>query len=151
LDKGANRHRLTFMPIADGSARAAIKAGFLYWFLVFAAGFALGTLRVLVLMPAFGEVPATLLELPLMLLASWLACDFVLRMIRLGHDRHPRLIMGAVAFALLMLAEALLSNLIFGRSLAGHITLYREPIKALGLMAQILFGLMPLVRHHQKS
>ncbi len=52
----------------------AVLAGVLYFGLVFALGFILGTLRVLVLEPRLGSTGAVLLELPVMLAASWLLC-----------------------------------------------------------------------------
>ena len=46
---------------------------------VFAAGFLLGTLRVLWLVPRFGPTAAVALELPLILAVSWIACRHVAR------------------------------------------------------------------------
>ena len=56
---------------------AAVRAGIAYFAAAFAAGFALGTVRVLLVEPVFGELPAILAETPLMLavsfvLARWL-------------------------------------------------------------------------------
>lgn len=48
-------------------------AGLAYWAVVFALGFVLGTIRVTWVIPAVGLMPATLLELPIILGASWLA------------------------------------------------------------------------------
>ena len=126
----------------------AVAAGGRYFLAVFAIGFALGTLRVLFVAPRLGESTAVLLELPLMLAAAWLVCGHLLR-------RRPlpclgeRALMGATAFALLMLAEAALSLLLFDRSLAEHLALYAETPQLLGLAGQVLFGLFPLVRGHR--
>lgn len=122
----------------------AITAGARYFLAVFAIGFALGTLRTLFLVPRFGETTAVLLELPVMLTAAWLVCGYLLRRRALGPGE--RAIMGGVAFALLMLAEATLSLLLFHRSLAGHLALYAETPHLLGLAGQLLFGLFPLLR-----
>ena len=51
---------------------AALKAGVTYFALVYAIGFLLGTVRVLLLMPLVGETAAVLLEAPLMLAVSWI-------------------------------------------------------------------------------
>lgn len=59
--------------------------------------------------------------------------------------------MGGLAFALLLLAELLVGALLLGRTPAEHFALYAEASHALGLVAQLGFGLMPLVqlRHGQ--
>ena len=112
-----------------------IRAGAAYFGLVFAAGFILGTLRVLVVLPLTGELAAVLMELPVMLGLSWLAAGWVLA--RMPLWRGGRAAMGAWAFALLMLAEAALSVLVFGRSLAEHAALWVGAPGALGLAGQI--------------
>lgn len=56
----------------------AFKAGCAYFALVFAAGFVLGTIRVLVLMQRMGERTAVALELQLILSLSWLASRMII-------------------------------------------------------------------------
>jgi hypothetical protein len=126
--------------------RAALIAGVLYFLSVFALGAALGTLRVLLAVPLLGELVATLAELPMMLAASWAICGWLVRRWRVTPRRPERLTMGAAAFALLMAAEAILSVGLFGRSLGLHLARYGELGPALGLAAQVAFGLFPLVR-----
>ena len=53
--------------------------------------------------------------------------------------------MGAVAFALLMLAEVLLSALLFKRSLNELAQGLLTPQGMLGFAGQVLFALIPLV------
>ena len=91
---------------------------------VFAAGFVLGVLRTLVLVPLWGELAAVLVELPLILTIAWLVCTRILRRWPLLPPSAVR--MGAIAFLLLMLAEAALSTLLAGRSLAEHLALYSQ-------------------------
>ncbi|HET6468556.1 MAG TPA: hypothetical protein VFG43_09290 [Geminicoccaceae bacterium] len=126
--------------------RAALQAGAAYFAVVFAAGFALGTLRVLVLVPRLGEA-AVLLELPVMLALSWLACGRLLRRFAVPGGLRPRLLMAGTAFALLMAAELGLSALAFGRSVAQHVALWGTWPGALGLAAQLAFASFPLVRN----
>jgi ABC-type polysaccharide/polyol phosphate export permease len=57
--------------------------------------------------------------------------------------------MGALAFALLMLAELALSMLAFGRSVSAHLALYRELPALLGLAGQIAFATFPVMVRHQ--
>ncbi len=126
--------------------RAAL-AGFAYFALVFAAGFALGVLRVLALVPRLGEIAAVLLELPVILIISWMACGWLI--VRFGLPPKPdiRLIMGGVAFAMLMMAEFCISVLAFGRSPAEHMERYARFPDLLGLVGQLAFAVFPLMRH----
>lgn len=123
-----------------------LGAGALYFALVFAVGFVLGALRVLVLAPALGQWGALLLELPVLLAASWLVAGRVILWCGLPAGWAPRLGMGAVAFALLMGAEFALGQLLFGRDLAAHLAHYRAPTTQLGLAAQLAFAAFPLLR-----
>ena len=52
----------------------AVKAGIVYFLAVFAIGFLLGTIRILWITPWLGDGAAVLLELPVILTASWLLC-----------------------------------------------------------------------------
>lgn len=96
-------------------ARAALIAGAAYFAMVFAAGFALGVVRELALRPWAGEVGAVLIELPMILLAAYFAARWL--SLRLGLARaRERAAMGAVALALLLLAEAALAGPVRGLS-----------------------------------
>jgi len=133
------------------SGMRAVLAGVLYFGLVFALGFILGTLRVLVLEPRLGSTGAVLLELPVMLAAAWLLCGWLIHLVRVSPAIGARLAMGGTAFALLMLAELGVSILVFGRSPAEHLATYRSWSAILGLAAQIAFAAMPLVRREGPS
>lgn len=126
----------------------SLAAGAAYFALVFALGFVLGTVRTLFVPDASsgGRLLGVLIELPIMLVASWFLCRFVVRRFSVPPILHARLIMGAVAFALLMLAEMFLGALLFERSPAEHFNLYRDASYALGLAAQIAFAFMPMLR-----
>jgi len=112
---------------------------------VFAAGFALGTARVLLLVPRFGELPAALLELPMMLGISWFVCAKLVARYQVPPSISPRLTMGAVAFALLMVAELALSLTLFGRAMNDFAQALATPHGMIGLAGQVLFGLMPVI------
>jgi hypothetical protein len=122
-----------------------LGAGALYCALVFALGFVLGALRVLVLVPALGLWGALLLELPVILAASWLVAGRVIRWCGVPPGWAPRMGMGAVAFALLMGAEFALGQLMFGRDLAAHLAQYAAPTAQLGLAGQLAFAAIPLL------
>ncbi|KAA2235311.1 hypothetical protein [Salinarimonas soli] len=125
---------------------AAVRAGPVYVGLVFAVGFALGTLRVLVVEPRLGGIGAVAVELPLMLAASWIACGAVLRRWPVPPQAGPRFLMGAIAFAALMTLELAVAVLGLGRSPAEHLASYREADKLMGLAGQLLFAVVPLLR-----
>lgn len=126
--------------------KAAVRAGILYFAIVFAVGFALGALRVLVVAPVTGEFAAVAVELPAMLAVSWVACGRVLRRCDVGAGCDVRTTMCLVAFGLLMIAEFLLWAVLLDRTSSGFFARYAEPAAALGLAAQIAFGAMPLFR-----
>ena len=68
-------------------------------------------MRTLWVMPVAGAAPALLLELPVMLLASWLLASRIVRRAHLSPAASAA--MGALAFILLMTAEALLVCFVF--------------------------------------
>lgn len=124
---------------------ASLRAGVAYFALVFAIGLVLGTIRVMVVIPRFGETNAVLLELPVMLAFSWIACVWLVRRFTVPPGVGQRLAMGGIAFAMLMLGEFGVSIFGFGRTLAGHLATYQEAAAQLGLAAQIGFALFPLL------
>lgn len=126
-------------------AMPAITAAATYFALVFSAGFAFGMLRVTVLAPVLGERIAVLAELPPMLYLCWIACRWTLRVHHVPAEPGARLVMGGVAFALLLLAEAALSVLVFGRSLQAHLGLYLGVPALTGLVGQGIFALFPVL------
>jgi hypothetical protein len=125
-----------------------MKAGVSYFALVFSLGFLLGTIRTLLVpdMPGQSRFVGVLIELPIMLAASWFLCGAVVRRCKVANTISARVQMGAMAFALLIFAEMLVGVLLFGRTPQAHFALYRDASYALGLAAQIVFALMPLLR-----
>lgn len=123
---------------------AAIGAGIAYFAVVFAAGFVLGTIRTLLLVPRFGAVPAVLVELPFMLAIAYAACRWLVSRLSVSPAFGPRLAMGVVAFVLLIAAELALSVLLFGGSVAGFTAGLFTPAGALGLAGQVVFAALPL-------
>jgi hypothetical protein len=124
----------------------ALKAGMAYFVLVFAAGFVLGTLRVLALAPHLGSFLATVIELPVMLAVSWLACRWIVDRFSVSPKPIPRLIMGGCAFALLIAGELALGIVVFGRTSFQIVETYRTAEGSLGLLAQIAFAAFPIVQ-----
>jgi hypothetical protein len=124
---------------------SAVLAGLAYAVVVFAVGFAFGTVRVLLLAPRTGELAAVAIEAPLMLLASWLLCARIVRWAGLPPARLARATMGAVALAALLVLELVVSIAILGRTPAAHLAGYGTPAGLLGLAAQLVFAAFPLL------
>ncbi len=128
----------------------AAAAGAAYFLVLFLLGFVLGAIRVLVIAPRLGDVAAVLLELPVMLAASWLVCRTLIRRMGVAADSTSRLLMGFTGFALLMLAELALGLFGFGRSLATQLAAWTEPAGLIGLAGQIAFGAIPLLQARRR-
>jgi len=124
----------------------ALRAGAFYFAIVFAVGCVLGTLRVLVLIPRWGEVAAVLAELPVMLAVSWGVCRSLVERFGVASAVGPRLVMGGLAFAMLIAAEFGLGTFAFGRALADQLAALQSAAGALGLAGQFVFGLVPLAQ-----
>jgi hypothetical protein len=125
--------------------RAAL-AGLAYFGVVFAAGFGLGTFRVLVLAPTLGEIAAVLFELPIILAVSWVACRWLIKRFDVQKLVSARLVMGGIAFAVLLVAEIGVSVFGFGRSLSAHLEQYRELSTLIGLAGQVAFASFPIIQ-----
>ena len=126
--------------------RRATEAGLAYAAGVFAVGFMLGAIRILVVIPELGELAGLSLELPIMLAVSWLICRRTTAYFAVPAGVSARLVMGVVAFAGLMAAETTLSLFAFGRSLSEYLLRYREWASLLGLAGQIAFAAIPTIQ-----
>ncbi|KPQ34254.1 MAG: hypothetical protein HLUCCX21_01485, partial [Porphyrobacter sp. HL-46] len=107
-------------------------AAIAYWAMVFALGFVLGTVRVLWLAPLVGLLPATALELPVMLAASWWVAGRLIRRFGIAGGAEA-LAMGAMAFALLLASECLLAVVLAGQAPVQWLAGLRQPHALLGL------------------
>ena len=123
----------------------AIKAGLCYFALTFGAGFLLGPLRILVLEPRVGAGVAELVELPVMILVTWLAACWTIRRFHLPFSRGPRLLMGVLAFALLLAAEFSLVLPLRGLALEQYFAA-RDPVSGIAYyLSLVLLASMPLI------
>lgn len=121
------------------------KAGAAYFALVFGAGFLLGTVRVLWLVPRVGERAAELVEEPVMLAVIYVAARFLVRRLGVPARAGPRLGMGLAGLALLLAAEFGLVLQLRGLSFADYLA-QRDPVAAAVYYAMLaVFALMPLV------
>ena len=126
----------------DGGGGAIVRAGALYFLIVFAAGFLFGLLRVLLVVPRLGTRTAELIELPLMLVVIGLAARWLVR-------RYPRfstsrrLAAGALALGLLAAAELILAWQLSGLGPLAYIA-SRDPVSGTAYAVCLLvFALAP--------
>ncbi len=122
-----------------------LKAGALYFALVFGTGFVLGSIRVLWVVPRVGERTAELMEAPIMLVVTILTVRCVARRFALPARPARRLGVGFVALGLLLVAEFTMvlwvRGLTFGEYFAG-----RDPVAGAVYIAMLgAFAVMPLL------
>ena len=122
----------------------ALRAGFVYFAFVFACGFALGTVRVVLVAPAVGELGAVLIEAPVILAVSWFVCRVLIARLPRSPGFADRAAMGAFAFLCLISAEVVLTVTAFGGGVTDVITGWTSPAGAVGLAGQIAFGVFPV-------
>jgi hypothetical protein len=96
-----------------------IAAGVLYFAMVFGAGFVLGPIRVLWLVPRVGDRAAELIEAPIMLAVIVVAARWIAR--RVGGGAATRTATGAIALALLLGAELAFVHWFWRMSIAQYV------------------------------
>jgi len=122
-----------------------LRAALLYFALTFGAGFLLGPLRILFLVPRLGARAAEMVEIPVMIGITWLAARWVTRRFSVPPQRGPRLSLGVTAGALLLLAEFTLVLRLRGLTLEEYFAT-RDPISGTAYYAAVLvLVLMPLL------
>lgn len=82
-----------------------LKAGMLYFVFVFGAGFLLGPIRILWVVPRLGTRVAELLEAPIMFVITIVAARWIVRRLAVPSTASSRLSMGGIALGLLLIAE----------------------------------------------
>ena len=115
-----------------------------YFATIFALGFLLGTVRTLWGAEALGETTFVLLELPVMLIASWWSA----KSLCVRHSISTlasAAVMGASALSFLMLAEVILATSLSGQSAGEWFARLWQIPHLFGTLGQITFGAMPLL------
>ncbi|MFT6341009.1 MAG: hypothetical protein ACJAUN_001650 [Alcanivorax sp.] len=124
-----------------------IKSALVYFTLIFATGFALAMIRIPFLVPRFGERWAELVELPFMVLASFLVARWLVR--RFGLVTVVQCI-GTGLPALLMMLSAELAVMRFQGQSLGEFLAGRDPVSGMAyLFSLLLFAAMPLLVRQQ--
>jgi hypothetical protein len=122
-----------------------VKAAVSYFALVFGAGFVLGTIRVLWLVPVVGTQTAELLEMPVMLPVIVLSARWVVRHFSMPDTAPSRLAMGGIALALILLLDFTVALWIRGLSFNQYIESF-DPVAGTAYFVMLgLFAIMPLL------
>ena len=119
-----------------------LKAGVLYFGLVFGAGFVLGPIRILWAVPRFGTRMAELLETPIMFVILLVAARWVVRRFALPRGLTSRLGMGCVALGLLLVAEFTLVLWLRGLPIREYLAT-RDPVS--GTVYYLMLGIFAIV------
>ena len=123
-----------------------LRAGFVYFVIVFTIGFILGAIRVLAVVPRIGEFFAVLIELPLMLTAAWIVCNSLIARFQVAPKVFDRIMMGASAFTYLLIAEIFLSTWILDNPIESIFVGYLTIHGFVGLCGQLAFAAIPLLQ-----
>jgi hypothetical protein len=122
-----------------------LKAGVLYFALVFGAGFVLGPIRILWLVPRVGTRLAELMEAPVILVVIILAARWIVRRLAVPATPYTRIGVGLIALGLLLVAEFTLVLQLRGMTIAEYLA-NRDPVS--GTVYYVLLGVfavMPLL------
>jgi hypothetical protein len=122
-----------------------LKAGVLYFALVFGAGFVLGPIRIFWAVPRLGTRMAELMEAPIMFVVTILAARWIVRRLSLPSKLSSRLGMGCVGLGLLLVAEFTLVLWLRGPSIGEYLA-SRDPVSGTVYYAMLgVFAIMPLL------
>jgi len=119
-----------------------IKAGLLYFAVVFTVGFVLGIIRVLWAAPQFGAQAAELMETPVMLVTIILTARWVVRRLAIPAKRGARLGMGLTALSFLLIAEFGLVLRLRGMSIDDYVAT-RDPVS--GMVYYLMPGVLAVM------
>lgn len=122
------------------------KAGIIYFLGIFLLGFILGVIRTIFLVPNIGILAGVVIEIPIMLTASWFFCKKLISFFSIKKDAAGLIFSGITAFAMLMTAEFVFAVFIFKQEVSFFFSNLLTPHGLLGLSAQIVFGIIPLIQ-----
>jgi hypothetical protein len=122
-----------------------LKAGALYFAVAFGAGFVLGFIRTLWVVPRVGERTAELMETPIMLGVIILAARWVAGRLALASTPTTRLGVGCVALGFLIVAEMTMGVWLRGLTIAQYFA-GRDPVAGTVYIVMLgVFAIMPLL------
>ncbi len=121
------------------------KAGVLYFALVFGAGFVLGTIRTLWVVPRLGTRTSELMEAPIMLIVTILTARWVVRCLAVPFMLFSRLGVGCLALALMLVAEFGFVLWLRGISISEYLA-NRDPVSETVYYGMLgVFAAMPIL------
>lgn len=123
-----------------------VRASFLYFALVMGAGFLLGSVRVLFVVPHLNERWAELAEMPIMAMVIVVAAGYILRRYPEVQTRGRALVVGFTALALSVSAELVLAVVLQSQSLAEYLASRDKISGSVYLVMLVAFALMPRLR-----
>jgi hypothetical protein len=122
-----------------------LKAGVSYFALVFAAGFVLGIIRTLWIVPRVGARTAELMETPIMFAVIVFAAHWVGQRLFLPPTVATRLGFGFVALGLLLITEFTVVLWLRGLTIRKYLA-SRDPVAGTVYLTMLgVFALMPLL------
>ena len=122
---------------------AILKSALLYFALVFGAGFLLGAVRVLVVVPKVGVRTAELVESPMMLAVTIFAARWIVE--RRPEPAAAELAVGILALGCLVMAEIVLGIWLRGKTIRSYFS-DRDPVSGtVYFLLLALFAIMPFL------
>jgi hypothetical membrane protein len=122
-----------------------LKEGAAYFGVVFLAGFLLGTIRILWVVPKLGTAAAELIETPIMLAVTFWAARWTIRRFAIPPGMGRRLRVGLVGAALLIAAEFFFVLRLRGLTI-GEYAASRNPVAtAVYVLSLCAFAVMPAI------
>jgi hypothetical protein len=121
----------------------SLRAGALYFVLVFAAGWVLGPIRQLLVVPRLGETAGILLEAPFMLLAMTVAARWTIKRLAIAPGLGTRAAVGLVALGLVLVAELAGARWLRGLSIGEYLAKFVSMFGGISALLFVIFALMP--------
>jgi hypothetical protein len=122
-----------------------LKAGVLYFGLVFGVGFVLGTIRTMWVVPRVGARMSELMETPVMLVVTIVTARWMVLRLAVPSTPSARLGMGCIALAILLVAEFGLVLWLRGLSIREYLAT-RDPVSGTVYYVMLaVFAIMPLL------
>ena len=120
-----------------------LKAGAIYFLILFALGWILGPIRVLWAAPRLGPTISMLLEAIVMLTAMIIVAKWAIRRFGVISTRGAAISMGLIALGLLLSAE--FAGILWIRKLSvrDYLATFLSPSGLVALLMFLLFGAMP--------